>query len=334
MWDKSVPVLVSGPNFSPFPFERLRRVSKRGAAIENVLARWIAARPLGARVAQLAGGPVHATLLAIHEPSAATPAPGPAIDPHAALAEVRIGGLSFVLAASSRPIRALAQRLLSGPAELDAPRPLSVAEHAIWALLIAAAIEDTGVGAEVWPLAGTASAGGIAVELLVNLAGTPMTVTALCPRELPVRLPPVRATPAWTFDVPIRIGGCLLPREILTRLELGDVITIEPQLALVLGDGAIALRAAPGAVEAEVVTGYVGREMPLADDAHLELTVQLGTTRLSLRQLSDLAPGQIISLGRPLAGPYEVRAAGRLVGTGELVDVDGELGVRIVSLQE
>ena len=46
----------------------------------------------------------------------------------------------------------------------------------------------------------------------------------------------------------------------------------------------------------------------------------------------ELAVGQVVSLGRPLAGPFEVRAAGRVVGQGELVDVDGELGVRIVSL--
>jgi type III secretion protein Q len=74
--------------------------------------------------------------------------------------------------------------------------------------------------------------------------------------------------------------------------------------------------------------------MALPDDAHLELTVQLGTTRMSLRALSELAVGQVISLGRPLAGPFEVRAGGRLVGQGELVDVDGELGVRIVSLAQ
>jgi type III secretion protein Q len=83
---------------------------------------------------------------------------------------------------------------------------------------------------------------------------------------------------------------------------------------------------------AEVATGYVRRDMALPDEAHLELTVQLGTTRLSLRRISELAVGEVIPLGRPLAGPYEVRAAGQLVGHGELLDVDGELGVRIVSL--
>jgi type III secretion protein Q len=83
---------------------------------------------------------------------------------------------------------------------------------------------------------------------------------------------------------------------------------------------------------AEVATGYVPRAMSLPDDAHVELTVGLGTTQLSLRQVFELAVGQVVPLGRPLAGPFEIRARGTLVGSGELVDVDGELGVRIVSL--
>jgi type III secretion protein Q len=85
-------------------------------------------------------------------------------------------------------------------------------------------------------------------------------------------------------------------------------------------------------VVAEVATGYVRRPMSLPDNAHVELTVALGTTQLSLRQVFELSVGQIVQLGRPLAGPFELRAAGRLVGKGELVDVDGELAVRIVSV--
>jgi type III secretion protein Q len=72
--------------------------------------------------------------------------------------------------------------------------------------------------------------------------------------------------------------------------------------------------------------------MALPDDAHVELSVAVGTTRLSLRQLLDLSVGQVVTLGRPLAGPFEVRAQGRVLGRGELVDVDGELAVRILSL--
>jgi type III secretion protein Q len=74
--------------------------------------------------------------------------------------------------------------------------------------------------------------------------------------------------------------------------------------------------------------------MALPDDARVELTVGLGTARMSLRQILNLAVGETVPLGRPLAGPFDIRAQGTLIGQGELVDVDGELGVRIVSLAQ
>lgn len=325
---------LQAPNFSPFPFERLPRRSRREAAIESALARWLACRgapALGARLAALAGGPVHARLAGVTHL---------APDPHAAIACVRFGGVSIALAGSSRPVRALAQRLLGGPAELDAPRPLTIVEHAIWALAVAAAITDLDVAAEVWPLEGAAlegaaAGGAVAVVFTVDLPaalGSVMTVTASLSPEVLVRSPPPGPLHTWPLDLPVVVGRCGLQRAAVARLAVRDVITIEPCLELVLGAGGIGLTAGPGAVEARVATEYVPRDMALVDDASLEVTVQLGTIRLSLRQLGELAIGQILQLGRPLAGPYEICAAGRVVGRGELVDIDGELGVRIVSI--
>jgi len=373
-------VPATGPSFSPYPFERLRRITRRDAAFESALARWLGARPPSFdKLVQLAAGPVSIRIVG----------GAPSIDPHASLAEVRADGVSIEVAASSRSIRALAQRWLGGPDELDAPRPLTSAEHGIWCLVVAAALSDFGIAAQVWPafdkplvslsptytsasahestIAGHARvmqrdpravhdgdayaatmrdnrapdhrapgdrAGHAALELAVTLGNVEMTVVAFVPRALELRVPAPRAWPRWTFDLPIVLGRAAVPREALARLALRDIITIERALELDLGEGSVGLTAVPRAVEATVATGYVRRDMALPDDAHLELTVQLGTTRMSLRALSELAVGQVISLGRPLAGPFEVRAGGRLVGQGELVDVDGELGVRIVSLAQ
>jgi len=360
-------VSASGPSFSPYPFERLRRITRRDAAFESALARWLAAsRPSFDKLVKLAAGPVSIRFVGS----------APSIDPHASLAEVRVDGASIFVAASSRSIRALAQRWLGGPDELDAPRPLTSAEHGTWCLVVAAALADFGIAAQVWPafdkplaslstpsvapapsptIAGHArakhdrdafaatmrapglGAGGdvhVVSELAVTLGNVEMTVVAFAPRALELRVPTPREWPRWTFDLPIVVGRAAVPREAVARLALRDIITVERVLELDLGDGSVGLTAAPRAVEATVATGYVRRDMALPDDAHLELTVQLGTTRLSLRALSELAVGQVISLGRPLAGPFEVRAGGRLVGQGELVDIDGELGVRIVSLAQ
>lgn len=316
------------PNFSPYPIAALRKVTAGQAALESALARWIAVRPLGARVAKLAGGAVRARVIGVRDG---------AFDPHAAVAEVRTAGASILVACAARPIRALAQRLLGGQAELAAPRALTAAEEAIWVLVVAAALEDTGVAAEVWPCAQRAPSMSthLALELVVEGLAT-WTIVAYVPRSISVRVPPPRALPGWAFDLPIVVARCLLDRAAAARLAVRDVVIVERALSLVAGDVAIALTAAPQAVEARVAIGYVPAPMSpaLADTAQLELTVQLGTTRMSLRELGELVPGAIVSLGRPLAGPFEVRAAGRLIGRGELVDVDGELGVRIVSLEE
>ncbi len=295
-------------------------------------------------------------------------------DPHPALAELRLGSHSIVVAASGG-LRGIAQRILGGADELPAPRPPTTAEHAIWALILAALVADAGIAGDVWPLEAAARerheralavavvdrsaalrglvedrtiAGSrrastpqlspstitdpIGIELALDVAGRPLTVIAWCPAELVMRAPLPRPAPAWTFALPIVVARCLLSKDAISRLAARDVIVVEPDLMLIIGDGGFPLTAAPGAVEARVATGYV--RAVASEEAGLPVTVQLGTTRLTLRRLGELTVGEVIGLDRPLAGPYEIHAGGRLIGHGELVDLEGEIGVRIVSLSQ
>jgi flagellar motor switch/type III secretory pathway protein FliN len=381
------------PNFSAFPWDHVPRLSRREAELQSIVARWIGATThgatrvqalVGARVAPVAapaGAPVDARVAAQVEVTIAVDDDG-GFDPHAACARVRCaGGASIDVLGTSMGVRAIAQRLLGGPSELAAPRPLDVVEHSVWSLVVAAALEDLSIDGQVWPQlelvptqaatvpAGlpahasatrparqaTGAAAPIRLLLDVRAGELAMSVVLVVPAELTLRAPTAVAASRTTarsrwlertqLPAPLVIGRCALHRDDLARLEVNDRITLEgvgdrrasplvsaSRLELAFAGGGVGLAAAHGAVEAEVVTGYVRRDMSLPDDAHVELTVGLGTTQLSLRQLADLAIGQIIPLGRPLAGPFEVRAAGRVLGRGELVDVDGELAVRIVSL--
>ena len=353
---------ASRPNFSPYPFARLRRISRADAALESALARYLDGHaPTFAKSVKLASGPVSLRVVG---------AGTAALDPYASIAEVRADGLSIFVAAPSLAVRDLAQTWLGGPDELAAPRPLTQAEHGIWCLVVAAFVADTGIDARVWPafdrsissfvvappqpsdatragharamneafaptLAAPKTAEDVApIELALVFGHVETTIVAFVPRAVAVRVPPSPARRSWQLDLPIVLGRAAIPRAAAGRLAVRDIVTIERRLELEIGDVTVGLTATPQTVEATVATGYVRRDMTLPDDAHLELTVQLGTTRLSLRALSELAVGQVISLGRPLAGPFDVRAGGRLVGQGELIDIDGELGVRIVSLAQ
>lgn len=71
---------------------------------------------------------------------------------------------------------------------------------------------------------------------------------------------------------------------------------------------------------------------PALDQLPLRLAFDLGERTLSLAELKALQPGQTLELGRPLAGAVQLRVNGALVGTGELVEIDGRLGVTVTSL--
>ena len=70
----------------------------------------------------------------------------------------------------------------------------------------------------------------------------------------------------------------------------------------------------------------------LATDLEIPLAIVAGDVSVSARSLLELAPGQVLSLGRSLGGPVELRAGARTLARGELVEVEGELGVRITEL--
>lgn len=319
-----------------YPFDRLPKLSRDDATVVSAAARWLGARPLRAdgALARLVGTSIGATVARVAD--AAGVALGAACDVRVADAVIRVVAPGLL-------VRALAQRLLGGPDELGAPRPVTAVERAVLALAVAAALDDLGVAGEVWPLLDDAVAPPAhdtrAIEIVVApAAAAQVTVVAHVPRALALRVPPVCAQ-RWTehlaLALPVVLGRCAIAATAVATLAVRDVVTLDRAAGdgeLVIGAGAIGIAIARGAVEATVATGYVARDMALPDDAHLELAVTLGTARLSLRQLAELAVGQIIALGRPLAGPFELRAGGRLIGHGELVDVDGELAVRVTSL--
>ena len=68
------------------------------------------------------------------------------------------------------------------------------------------------------------------------------------------------------------------------------------------------------------------RELPV------EIVCELGRVTLSGRELIELEPGAVIPIARPLAGPIDLTAGGRLIARGELVDVEGDLGVRLTEV--
>jgi flagellar motor switch/type III secretory pathway protein FliN len=89
-----------------------------------------------------------------------------------------------------------------------------------------------------------------------------------------------------------------------------------------------------------------GRDEPMSDnekpdpahlgeaalDSPIVVRVEMGAVSMTAREWAELGPGDIIETGRRIAEPIVLRVAGREVARGELVNLEGELGVRIREL--
>jgi type III secretion protein Q len=74
--------------------------------------------------------------------------------------------------------------------------------------------------------------------------------------------------------------------------------------------------------------------MPAAavDELPLRVVFDLGDIELSLAELKALVPGQVIDLAREPGNAVRVSVNGRRIGAGEIVEIEGRLGVRITEL--
>jgi flagellar motor switch protein FliM len=64
----------------------------------------------------------------------------------------------------------------------------------------------------------------------------------------------------------------------------------------------------------------------------MPVVVELGRIKTTAGDVVALRPGQILELRRAPNDPVDITVNGRLVAKGELVEVEGELGVRLLSL--
>ncbi|GAA1577091.1 hypothetical protein GCM10009827_118670 [Dactylosporangium maewongense] len=70
----------------------------------------------------------------------------------------------------------------------------------------------------------------------------------------------------------------------------------------------------------------------LLHDVEMEVTAELGRTRMSVRELLSLAPGAVIELDRAAGGPADLLVNGRLIARGEVVVIDENFGIRITEI--
>ncbi len=302
------------------------------------------ARAVGDEVARAAASSL-STLLGVDVVLTCRPLPG-IPRPRGATARVllELGALPGTAALEVEPslvARAL-DLMAGGEGEVALATSLTPIEATALELLALGALEGACGVAEVeaalaprLALAGPEPASALALELEVSTGPVRGRARLLLPHAAIVAL----RGPAGLASSPLRLPGsirrgtaALTPAE-LDALAPGDVVVVDAP-----ADGRDAL-VLPGGLRA------LGR---LEEDAfHLEettmserhaqlpvlLEVELARVEVPLAELARLEPGAVLPLSLDRRGLVTLRAGERALARGELVDVEGAVGVRVLSLE-
>jgi flagellar motor switch protein FliN/FliY len=127
-----------------------------------------------------------------------------------------------------------------------------------------------------------------------------------------------------------------LPLEVALESVLGEPgAHLAP---LVADDASVVATVVVAATSAAVAAGPTvpaqmrANGLELLRDVEMEVTVELGRTRMTVRELLSLSPGAVVELDRAAGSPADLLVNGTLIARGEVVVVDEDFGIRITEI--
>jgi flagellar motor switch protein FliN/FliY len=82
----------------------------------------------------------------------------------------------------------------------------------------------------------------------------------------------------------------------------------------------------------ETVPGDANANIELLMDVSLRVTVELGRTAMSIREILDLGPGSVLELDKLAGEPVDILVNDKPIAKGEVVVVDENFGVRVTDI--
>lgn len=204
----------------------------------------------------------------------------------------------------------------------------------------------------------------VVYPITLTVAPVCLTVRAYLPQTLATqRVPerkPVRSLSILPVVLVAHAGHARLPVGALRGLARGDVVVLDEatldrkhgavrghayagllgsrnQLKCTIIDEGLEIEAIVCGKELTMSTGHPDKPpaeagaTTFAADTPLELQVEIARFSLSLGELQRLQPGDVLVTGRRIGERVSLRVSGQTFAEAELVDVEGELGVRLLS---
>ncbi len=264
------------------------------------------------------------------------------IDPGAWASAQVAGGLgAIVMAALRRAHKGLALRILSaGPAralEGDMARlgqdllavtlTVLMADEAYEARLVVPRSAVQGARGPAWNVAALAGLGVTPLSVPVVIASVRMTTAefAACqPQDALMLGRSLTRTSegAW-------VGAVLLAAPASTT---GVTAELRPDGRIVLGGDVAPVCAADAEMETNMSEAAEDKDslVDTIGDVPVVVRAEIGEARMAAREWAALTRGDVLTLGRRVGEAVVLRVGGVSVARGELVEIDGEIGVRIV----
>jgi flagellar motor switch protein FliN len=151
---------------------------------------------------------------------------------------------------------------------------------------------------------------------------------------------PVVVDPGQVLEPTVAIGSMAAKGELVV-VPLVDGEEVRAGVALVLtpwpGSAAATAYGLPpidqlAANQAAGPGGTPVTGLDLLHDVEMEVSAELGRTRMSVRELLSLSPGAVVELDRAAGSPADMLVNGRLIARGEVVVIDENFGLRITEI--
>ena len=86
-------------------------------------------------------------------------------------------------------------------------------------------------------------------------------------------------------------------------------------------------------IEQEVVKTKPVKDISFFHQLPVQVTLELASAEMSLGELTRMGEGDVVALDRMVGEPLDIRVNGALLGRGEVVEVNGRYGVRLLEVE-
>lgn len=239
-----------------------------------------------------------------------------------------------VLSDASRRLDLARAAASAAVAVLPSSQPLAVGEPS-------AALPEQLPGGQAVTARFTGSATGDVVVLVGSDLADALQQSPFGPLDLASAVRPAIEAAAGVFGpVVVEPGQQMAPEVAFSAIAAkGDLVFVPlrdddgPCAAIAVSVRAVAAEpASPPERVADAMPSLRRAGLDLLHDVEMEISAELGRTRMSVRELLSLAPGAVVELDRAAGSPADLLVNGRLIARGEVVVIDENFGIRITDI--